>query len=148
MSDAAIISAIVSAFATVLVGYLAYRGVRSGHMAEERKKQADEWQAREDRLWTNVENQIGELRAQVSEQAKQIQLLTDRLNAKDEQISEQSRLVRELQDREQDREELLADYREHTLAHQLWLDDGGNPPSPTRSWRIRMDLEQAQQERR
>ena len=148
MSDAAIISAIVSAFATVLVGYLTYKGVRSGHMAEQRKKQADAWQAREDRLWANVESQLGELRAQVSEQANQIQLLTDRLNAKDEQISEQSRLVRELQDREQDREELLADYREHTLAHQLWLDDGGNPPSPTRSWRIRMDLEQAQQERR
>lgn len=107
------------------------------------------WQSnRGTRATTTLDMALKQLNARVTEQDKKINDLTQRLDKKDSELQEQQRITRELQDREQDREELLADYREHTLAHQLWLDDGGNPPIPKRSWRIRMDLEQAQKERR
>lgn len=101
-----------------------------------------------DKATQTLELALKQLGERVTEQDAKIEDLTKRLDFKDKQLGEQAREIRNLQDREQDREELLADYREHTLAHQLWLDDGGNPPSPTRSWRIRMDLEQEQQEKR
>lgn len=107
------------------------------------------WQSnRGTRATTTLDMALKQLNARVTEQDKKIDDLTERLDKKDAELKEQQKITRKLQDREQDREELLADYREHTLAHELWLDDGGNPPSPTRSWRIRMDLEQAQKERR
>ena len=107
------------------------------------------WQSnRGNRATSTLDMALKQLNTRVTEQDKKIEDLTKRLDSKDQQLGEQAREIRNLQDREQDREELLADYREHTLAHQLWLDDGGLPPSPTRSWRIRMDLEQAQHERR
>lgn len=100
------------------------------------------WQSnRGSRATSTLDMALKQLNTRVTEQDKKIADLTKRLDFKDQQLGEQAREIRKLQDREQDREELLADYREHTLAHQLWLDDGGNPPSPTRSWRIRMDLE-------
>ena len=107
------------------------------------------WQSnRGNRATSTLDMALKQLNTRVTEQDKKIEDLTKRLDSKDQQLGEQARKIRNLQDREQDREELLADYREHTLAHQLWLDDGGNPPSPKRSWRIRMDLEQAQHEKR
>lgn len=107
------------------------------------------WQSnRGTRATTTLDMALKQLNARVTEQDKKIDDLTQRLDKKDAELRDQQKIIRDLQDREQDREELLADYREHTLAHQLWLDDGGNPPRPTRSWRIRMDLEQAQRERR
>ena len=107
------------------------------------------WQSnRGNRATSTLDMALKQLNTRVTEQDKKIEDLTKRLDSKDQQLGEQARKIRDLQDREQDREELLADYREHTLAHQLWLDDGGNPPSPKRSWRIRMDLEQAQHEKR
>lgn len=107
------------------------------------------WQSnRGNRATSTLDMALKQLNTRVTEQDKKIEDLTKRLDSKDQQLGEQAREIRNLQDREQDREELLADYREHTLAHQLWLDDGGLPPSPTRSWRIRMDLEQAQHEKR
>ena len=103
------------------------------------------WQSnRGNRATSTLDMALKQLNTRVTEQDKKIEDLTKRLDSKDQQLGEQARKIRNLQDREQDREELLADYREHTLAHQLWLDDGGNPPIPKRSWRIRMDLEQAQ----
>lgn len=101
-----------------------------------------------DKATQTLELALKQLGERVTEQDAKIEDLTKRLDSKDQQLGEQARKIRNLQDREQDREELLADYREHTLAYQLWLDDGGNPPSPKRSWRIRMDLEQAQHEKR
>lgn len=95
-----------------------------------------------------LNTRVTEQDKKITEQDKKITDLTKRLDSKDQQLGEQAREIRDLQDREQDREELLADYREHTLAYQLWLDDGGNPPIPKRSWRIRMDLEQEQHEKR
>lgn len=107
------------------------------------------WQSnRGNRATSTLDMALKQLNTRVTEQDKKIEDLTKRLDSKDQQLGEQAREIRNLQDREQDREELLADYREHTLAHQLWLDDGGNPPIPKRSWRIRMDLEQAQHEKR
>lgn len=107
------------------------------------------WQSnRGNRATSTLDMALKQLNTRVTEQDKKIEDLTKRLDSKDQQLGEQAREIRDLQDREQDREELLADYREHTLAYQLWLDDGGNPPIPKRSWRIRMDLEQEQHERR
>lgn len=107
------------------------------------------WQSnRGNRATSTLDMALKQLNTRVTEQDKKIEDLTKRLDSKDQQLGEQARKIRDLQDREQDREELLADYREHTLAHQLWLDDGGNPPSPKRSWRIRMDLEKEQHEKR
>lgn len=107
------------------------------------------WQSnRGNRATSTLDMALKQLNTRVTEQDKKIEELTKRLDSKDQQLGEQAREIRDLQDREQDREELLADYREHTLAYQLWLDDGGNPPIPKRSWRIRMDLEQEQHEKR
>lgn len=146
MSEAvnvALISGAVAIIGAVLTWWTTTRAQRAKER-EESQRAADAEQSRvqsvEEKLWKRMESKL-------AEQDQKIADLTKRLDSKDQQIGEQSREIRELQDREQDREELLADYREHTLAHQLWLDDGGNPPSPTSSWRIRMDLEQAQHER-
>lgn len=107
------------------------------------------WQSnRGNRATSTLDMALKQLNTRVTEQDKKIEELTKRLDSKDQQLGEQAREIRDLQDREQDREELLADYREHTLAYQLWLDDGGNPPIPKRSWRIRMDLEKEQHEKR
>lgn len=147
MSDT-LMGTLVGSAVTLLLGVLTWwTGVRVNRakVREEEKTAAAAEQLHvqsvEEKLWKRMESKL-------AEQDQKIADLTKRLDSKDRQINEQSREIRELQDREQDREELLADYREHTLAHQLWLDDGGNPPAPTRSWRIRMDLEQAQNERR
>lgn len=139
---------LVGAAVTLLLGVLTWwtgiRVNRAKAREEQKKSQAEEQariQAYESNLWNRMETRM-------KEQDKKIEDLTKRLDSKDQQLGEQAREIRDLQDREQDREELLADYREHTLAHQLWLDDGGNPPIPKRSWRIRMDLEKEQHEKR
>lgn len=105
------------------------------------------WQSnRGTRATTTLDMALKQLNDRVTEQDEKIADLTARLDKKDKELLEQQTTIRELQDRERDRDELLADYREHTLAHQLWLDDGGTPPSPVQSWRIRMDLKQLAQE--
>lgn len=147
MSDT-LMGTLVGSAVTLLLGVLTwYTGVRVNRAKErEQEKTADaaeqsRVQSVEEKLWKRMESKL-------AEQDKKIEDLTKRLDFKDKQLGEQSREIRDLQDREQDREELLADYREHTLAHQLWLDDGGDPPIPKRSWRIRMDLEREQHEKR
>lgn len=125
-----ILPAIIGAAATVIGALLVWLSKKS------------------DKATQTLELALKQLGERVTEQDTKIEDLTKRLDFKDKQLGEQAREIRNLQDREQDREELLADYREHTLAHQLWLDDGGNPPSPAKSWRIRMDLEKTQDQRR
>lgn len=125
-----ILPAIIGAAATVIGALLVWLSKKS------------------DKATQTLELALKQLGERVTEQDTKIEDLTKRLDFKDKQLGEQAREIRNLQDREQDREELLADYREHTLTYQLWLDDGGNPPIPKRSWRIRMDLEKEQDERR
>lgn len=147
MSDT-LMGTLVGSAVTLLLGVLTwYTGVRVNR-AKEREQEKTAAAAEQSRVQSVEEKLWKRMESKLAEQDKKIAELTKRLDSKDQQLGEQAREIRDLQDREQDREELLADYREHTLAHQLWLDDGGNPPSPTRSWRIRMDLEKTQDEKR
>lgn len=94
---------------------------------------------RSDKATQTLDMALKNLGERVAEQDAKITRLTERLDASERERREQAIQIRELQDRERDREELLADYREHTYAFQMWTDDGGTPPSPTWSWRITAD---------
>lgn len=147
MSDT-LMGTLVGSAVTLLLGVMTwYTGVRV-NKAKEREQEKTTAAAEQSRVQSVEEKLWKRMESKLAEQDKKIEDLTKRLDFKDKQLGEQAREIRDLQDREQDREELLADYREHTLAHQLWLDDGGNPPIPKRSWRIRMDLEKEQHEKR
>lgn len=94
---------------------------------------------RSDKATQTLDLALKNLGDQVAEQDAKITRLTERLDASETARRQQAREIRDLQDRERDREELLADYREHTYAYQVWTDDGGVPPIPTWSWRIVAD---------
>lgn len=94
---------------------------------------------RADKATQTLDMALKNLGERVAEQDEKITRLTERLDASERERREQAVQIRELQDRERDREELLADYREHTYAFQMWTDDGGTPPLPTWSWRIAAD---------
>ena len=93
---------------------------------------------RDARLVTGVKRDIN-LMAQVEAQAKQITELRDGRKADQKELESVRMDLRATRDAMRDYEELLADYREHTYAYQVWTDDGGVPPSPTWSWRIAAD---------
>ena len=106
------------------------------------------WQSkRSDKATQTLDMALKNLGEQVAEQDTKIARLTERLDASERERREQALQIRELQDRERDREELLADYREHTYAYQVWTDDGGVPPSPTWSWRITADQKDYEKEK-
>lgn len=94
---------------------------------------------RSDKATQTLDMALKNLGERVAEQDEKITRLTERLDASETDRRQQALQIRELQDRERDREELLADYREHTYAYQVWTDDGGVPPSPIWSWRIAAD---------
>ncbi|MCT2249362.1 hypothetical protein [Kocuria rhizophila] len=94
---------------------------------------------RSDKATQTLDLALKNLGERVAEQDAKITRLTERLDASEKDRRQQAVQIRDLQDRERDREELLADYREHTHAYQMWADDGGVPPSPTWSWRIAAD---------
>ena len=117
----AVLPALIGAAATVLGALLVWLSKRS------------------DKATQTLDMALKNLGERVAEQDAKITRLTERLDASETDRRQQALQIRELQDRERDREELLADYREHTLAYQVWTDDGGVPPSPTWSWRIAAD---------
>lgn len=117
----AVLPALIGAAATVLGALLVWLSKRS------------------DKATQTLDMALKNLGERVAEQDTKIIRLTERLDASERERREQAVQIRELQDRERDREELLADYREHTYAFQMWTDDGGTPPSPTWSWRIAAD---------
>ena len=117
----AVLPALIGAAATVLGALLVWLSKRSDKAAQ------------------TLDLALKNLGERVAEQDTKITRLTERLDASERERREQAIQIRELQDRERDREELLADYREHTYAFQMWTDDGGTPPSPTWSWRIAAD---------
>lgn len=116
-----ILSALIGAVATIIGAVLLWLSKRS------------------DKATQTLDMALKNLGERVAEQDTKITRLTERLDASETERREQAVQIRELQDRERDREELLADYREHTYAFQMWTDDGGTPPSPTWSWRIAAD---------
>ena len=117
----AVLPALIGAAATVLGALLVWLSKRS------------------DKATQTLDMALKNLGERVAEQDTKITRLTERLDASERERREQAIQIRELQDRERDREELLADYREHTYAFQVWAGDGGVPPSPTWSWRIAAD---------
>lgn len=116
-----VLPALIGAAATVLGALLVWLSKRS------------------DKATQTLDMALKNLGERVAEQDEKITRLTERLDASETERRQQAVQIRELQDRERDREELLADYREHTYAFQMWTDDGGTPPSPTWSWRIAAD---------
>lgn len=123
----------------VLGAVLAWLTGRRADKTNHRKNESEHLQGREQLLWENVEQRLGDLKAQVEAQAKQITELRDGRKADQKELESVRMDLRATRDAMRDYEELLADYREHTYAYQVWTDDGGNPPSPTWSWRIAAD---------
>ena len=117
----AVLPALIGAAATVIGALLVWLSKRS------------------DKATQTLDLALKQLGERVAEQDTKIIRLTERLDASEKDRRQQAVQIRDLQDRERDREELLADYREHTYAYQMWTDDGGVPPSPTWSWRIAAD---------
>lgn len=124
-----ILPALIGAAATVLGALLVWLSKRS------------------DKATQTLDMALKNLGDRVAEQDTKITRLTERLDASETERREQAVQIRELQDRERDREELLADYREHTYAFQVWTGDGGTPPSPTWSWRIAADQKEYTREK-
>ena len=105
------------------------------------------WQSkRSDKAAQTLDLALKNLGERVAEQDTKITRLTERLDASEKDRRQQAVQIRDLQDRERDREELLADYRAHTLAWEIYTEAGSVPPPPVYSWRIRADLEQAKKE--
>lgn len=102
---------------------------------------------RSDKATQTLDMALKNLGERVAEQDTKITRLTERLDASETERRQQALQIRELQDRERDREELLADYREHTYAIQVWTGDGGTPPPPTWSWRIAADQKEYTREK-
>lgn len=125
----AVLPALIGAAATVIGALLVWLSKRS------------------DKATQTLDMALKNLGDRVAEQDEKITRLTERLDASETERREQALQIRELQDRERDREELLADYREHTYAFQVWTDDGGVPPSPTWSWRITADQKDYEKEK-
>ncbi|WP_121029533.1 hypothetical protein [Kocuria tytonis] len=101
---------------------------------------------RSDKATQTLDLALKNLGERVAEQDAKITRLTERLDASEKDRRQQAVQIRDLQDRERDREELLADYRAHTLAWELFTETGSVPPPPVYSWRIRADLEQTKKE--
>lgn len=101
---------------------------------------------RSDKATQTLDLALKNLGERVAEQDAKITRLTERLDASEKERRQQAREIRDLQDRERDREELLADYRAHTLAWEIYTETGSVPPPPVYSWRIRADLEQTKKE--
>lgn len=101
---------------------------------------------RSDKATQTLELALKNLGERVAEQDAKITRLTERLDASEKDRRNQAVQIRDLQDRERDREELLADYRAHTLAWEIYTETGSVPPPPVYSWRIRADLEQTKKE--
>ena len=118
---------------------LAWLTGRRADKTNRRKNESEHLQGREQLLWENVEQRLGDLKAQVEAQAKQITELRDGRKADQKELESVRMDLRATRDAMRDYEELLADYREHTYAYQVWTDDGGVPPSPVWSWRIAAD---------
>lgn len=123
-----ILSALIGAVATIIGAVLLWLSKRS------------------DKATQTLDLALKNLWERVAEQDAKITRLTERLDASEKDRRQQAVQIRDLQDRERDREELLADYREHTLAWEIYTETGSVPPPPVYSWRIRADLEQAQKE--
>lgn len=101
---------------------------------------------RSDKATQTLDLALKNLGERVAEQDAKITRLTERLDASEKDRRQQAVQIRDLQDRERDREELLADYRAHTLAWEIYTETGSVPPPPAYSWRIRADLEHAKKE--
>lgn len=101
---------------------------------------------RSDKATQTLDLALKNLGERVAEQDAKITRLTERLDASEKDRRQQAVQIRDLQDRERDREELLADYRAHTLAWEIYTETGSVPPPPVYSWRIRADLEQTKKE--
>ena len=101
---------------------------------------------RSDKATQTLDLALKNLGERVAEQDAKITRLTERLDASEKERRQQAVQIRDLQDRERDREELLADYRAHTLAWEIYTETGSVPPPPVYSWRIRADLEQTKKE--
>lgn len=101
---------------------------------------------RSDKATQTLDMALKNLGERVAEQDAKITRLTERLDASEKDRRNQAVQIRDLQDRERDREELLADYRAHTLAWEIYTETGSAPPPPVYSWRIRADLEQTKKE--
>ncbi|WP_295108753.1 hypothetical protein [uncultured Kocuria sp.] len=101
---------------------------------------------RSDKATQTLDLALKNLGERVAEQDTKITRLTERLDASEKERRNQAVQIRDLQDRERDREELLADYRAHTLAWEIYTETGSVPPPPVYSWRIRADLEQTKKE--
>lgn len=101
---------------------------------------------RSDKATQTLDLALKNLGERVAEQDAKITRLTERLDASEKDRRNQAVQIRDLQDRERDREELLADYRAHTLAWEIYTETGSVPPPPVYSWRIRADLEQTKKE--
>lgn len=123
-----VLSALIGAVATIIGAVLLWLSKRS------------------DKATQTLDLALKNLWERVAEQDAKITRLTERLDASEKERRQQAVQIRDLQDRERDREELLADYREHTLAWEIYTETGSVPPPPVYSWRIRADLEQAQKE--
>lgn len=118
---------------------LAWLTGRRADKTNRRKNESEHLQGREQLLWENVEQRLADLKAQVEAQAKQITELRDGRKADQKELESVRLDLRATRDAMRDYEELLADYREHTYASQIWMDDGGVPPAPAWSWRIIAD---------
>lgn len=125
----AVLPALIGAAATVIGALLVWLSKRSDKAAQ------------------TLDLALKNLGERVAEQDTKITRLTERLDASERERREQALQIRELQDRERDREELLADYREHTYAIQMWTYDGCNPPPPTWSWRVTADQKDYKKEK-
>lgn len=113
----------VAGLAALIVGFL-------NHLREKRKGTTAE-----------LRGLIEELKTDRDAQAEQLRLLRSEVSAMKEGRRTDEIRIRHLEDRARDDEELLADYADHVVLTDAWWDEGATPPRPSKSWRIRKDLE-------
>lgn len=111
MGDAALLGTIITAAGLLIGGLIKVAADR----AQQRSTAQSEWQTR--------------LEARATKQEADIEALRDRLQRLESQNAG-------LADALRDRDELVADL----VPIALWIRDGGTPPAPTLTWRIKNHL--------
>ncbi|MCG7424597.1 hypothetical protein [Kocuria rhizophila] len=108
--------------------------------AAEEAAEAARAQSRDEALWQRVEDRLKDQDATIASLKTELSEARTVQSEQAEQIRAQAEQLRDVQDREKDRDELLNEYRAHTLAWDLYTESGSVPPPPEYSWRIREDL--------
>ena len=126
---------VATTIGTLIAAYLTFKGVMGKAKVDKEAISIpaliEGWEKRADK----AENDI----TRAGERIAALEHRVDALGAENEELRAENR---QLRDTLRDRDELLEDYRQHSIDQAAWRDSGSPPPPPAQTWRQRRDLEE------